>query len=312
MSKSNILKKDSQMVWRLAAFRCSYYGCNTTLVKEEKEGILGEMAHIVADSEDGPRGRSELPMELRNLYSNLILLCPTHHTEIDNNEREWTVEKLHQMKQEHEEWINERLQKGIPWRVHICPGLIHYINLRRLLLDPSAYKGLSPWDSTFNFEGITYLSELDLPKLAQIRMLIERYLSTWAPPVLSLSDIHNENVGARIKFETEFLTKNVPGPDKLKSFRFKGNIEQDPHVYCRRGDRKIYVSIDPKYIVTDTAFSIFKSGCVQLSGLGILSSCNETEARITPIVIGAPEYQGSEFMTGRKFGDFGAYNSLID
>lgn len=312
MSKSNILKKDSQMLWRLAAFRCSYYGCNIELVKEEKGGILGEMAHIVADSEDGPRGRSELPMEARNLYSNLILLCPTHHTEIDNNDNEWTIAKLHQMKQEHEGWVNERLHKGSPWQAHIRPGLIHYINLRRLLLDPSAYTGFSPWDSTFNFEDIKYLSELDLQKLAQIRMLVERYLSTWAPPVLSLSNIQNDNVGARIKFETEFFTKNVPGPDKLKSFSFKGSIERDPHIYCRRGDRKIYVSIDPKYIVTDTAFSTFRSGRVQLSGLGILSLCNETSARITPIVIGTPDYQGSDLLHGRKFGDFGPYNGLID
>src|SRR5258708_13805510 len=128
------------MLWRLAAFRCSYYGCNTTLVKEEKEGILGEMAHIVADSEDGPRGRSELPMELRNLYSNLILLCPTHHTEIDNNEREWTVEKLHQMKQEHEEWINERLQKGIPWRGHILPRRIPLFNFLTHVFDSTPHK----------------------------------------------------------------------------------------------------------------------------------------------------------------------------
>ena len=35
--------------------------------------------------------------------------------------------------------------------------------------------------------------------------------------------------------------------------------------------------------VAHTTFSIFKSRGVQLSGLGILSLCNETEARIIPI-----------------------------
>src|SRR5450432_1252955 len=118
MSKSYIQKKDSQKLWRLAGSHCSYYHCDIELVKEEKEGIPGEMAHIVADSYEGPRGRSEIPLELRNDYSNLILLCPTHHEEIDHEEEKWTVEKLHQMKKEHEVWVDKQLKKGKAWHVH--------------------------------------------------------------------------------------------------------------------------------------------------------------------------------------------------
>lgn len=41
--------------------------------------VLGEIAHIVAVSPNGPRGDSPLTTEERNLYPNLILLCNQHH-----------------------------------------------------------------------------------------------------------------------------------------------------------------------------------------------------------------------------------------
>ncbi|WP_063002578.1 hypothetical protein [Nocardia mikamii] len=40
---------------------------------------LGEIAHIVADSPNGPRGDSPLTAAARNDYQNLILLCNQHH-----------------------------------------------------------------------------------------------------------------------------------------------------------------------------------------------------------------------------------------
>lgn len=58
---------------------------------------LGEQAHVIAESDDGLRGKSNLSLENRNSYHNIILLCPTHHTEIDNNEEDWTIKKLYQI-----------------------------------------------------------------------------------------------------------------------------------------------------------------------------------------------------------------------
>jgi hypothetical protein len=42
--------------------------------------VIGEMAHVIADSPIGPRGDGE---GRDNSYANLILLCPTHHTLVD-------------------------------------------------------------------------------------------------------------------------------------------------------------------------------------------------------------------------------------
>lgn len=73
--------------------------------------VLGEMAHIVGEKEGATRGTSCLSLEPRNSYANLILLCPTCHTRIDKkeNETQFPVEVLHQIKVEHEEWVRESL-----------------------------------------------------------------------------------------------------------------------------------------------------------------------------------------------------------
>ena len=304
LTTTSIPNSDERKLWRLAGSRCSFYVCDQELFKQEKEGVLGHMAHIVAEKENGPRGHSALTLAERNSYDNLILLCPIHHSLIDNSEEEWTVEKLHRMKQDHEDWVKRQLSKGGAWRAHICPGQIHYINLRRLLLDPTAYSYLSGWDGTFDFDGSKPLSEFPYDKYAQVITLAEHYLSMWTPPVLSLSEIGEGTEGARVKFETLFKTRNVPGPYKLESFKLKGDFRYDPHIYCTLNNRKIYFSINPFFITTDTAFGFLKSGQVKLSGLGIVNVVNEKEVRITPIILGAPDYPGSEYMVGRKFGEF--------
>jgi len=77
--------------------------------------VIGEMAHIVAEESDGPRGKSPLSKAQRNSYANLILLCPTHHTRIDKvptGALEYPVEVLHDTKVQHEEWVRESLGAG--------------------------------------------------------------------------------------------------------------------------------------------------------------------------------------------------------
>ena len=55
------------------------------------------------------RGKSLLSDSERNSYHNLILLCPNDHTKIDSNADDWPVEKIHQLKSEHELWVSDRL-----------------------------------------------------------------------------------------------------------------------------------------------------------------------------------------------------------
>ena len=79
--------------------------CQIPLSEERKLGgavIIGEEAHIAGRSTDGPRGDSPLTEEDRDRYSNLILLCPTDHSQIDSLPDEYPVELLLSIKAQHE------------------------------------------------------------------------------------------------------------------------------------------------------------------------------------------------------------------
>lgn len=100
---------DLKRLWGRAAGRCSHPECGVeclTFLESENSTVIGEMAHIVARSPAGPRGKSRHPDDG---YSNLILLCPTHHTLVDKAPREFPAQMLLKWKAEHERAIHETL-----------------------------------------------------------------------------------------------------------------------------------------------------------------------------------------------------------
>ena len=117
--------KDIKLLWGKAASRCSMSDCRRPLVEKANDlpstVIVGEMAHIVGEkpSKKSPRGLSSLPVAERNRYPNLILLCAHHHNLIDKNEKEWSIEKLHSIKREHELWVEEQLREQVDEELQI-------------------------------------------------------------------------------------------------------------------------------------------------------------------------------------------------
>jgi hypothetical protein len=67
-------------------------------------GTIDELAHIIGQSREGPRGDDPLPLEARNDGSNIILLCPTCHEIVDdmNATDVFTPEVLREWKRDHE------------------------------------------------------------------------------------------------------------------------------------------------------------------------------------------------------------------
>jgi hypothetical protein len=94
------------MLWGAASGRCSFPNCPKRLVSEattdDPRVMLGEMAHIIGESVDGPRGESPLTQEERDSYENLILLCHEHHELVDGQPKTYTVEVVHAYKRAHE------------------------------------------------------------------------------------------------------------------------------------------------------------------------------------------------------------------
>jgi hypothetical protein len=103
-------EKDIKILWGRSGNRCAI--CKLELTPDGNRETLGEMAHIVARSSDGPRGSIQLTDGDRDGYDNLILLCPNHHSEVDKNPDAWATERLRETKTEHERWVSDRLQAG--------------------------------------------------------------------------------------------------------------------------------------------------------------------------------------------------------
>ena len=105
--------KTNRMLWGRAASRCSLPECRRDLVIDpldtDDPSLVGEAAHIVAEEIDGPRGRSDLPLEQRNKYANLILLCNVHHKQVDDQVNYFTAERLIRTKADHESWVKTAL-----------------------------------------------------------------------------------------------------------------------------------------------------------------------------------------------------------
>lgn len=96
---------------------CSFPGCGTVLVKPGEDAgkavNIGKAAHIVAASRQGPRGGVALGDEERDRRaSNRILLCPTHHDDVDRQPLFYTVAVLQQMKEDHERRHRKRMTRA--------------------------------------------------------------------------------------------------------------------------------------------------------------------------------------------------------
>jgi hypothetical protein len=82
---------------------CQKPDCLRPLFKDLEDDTIyiAEMAHIIAASGDGPRS-DKIPSETdKAAYSNLILLCPSCHTEIDKAEIHYPVDLILSWKTEH-------------------------------------------------------------------------------------------------------------------------------------------------------------------------------------------------------------------
>ncbi len=95
---------------------CAFPGCGEALVNSESgdASIIGQMAHIVAQQRQGPRGRSEMSEPDRDRASNLILLCGKHHKVIDDAPHVFSVHVLRQMKADHEQRIASATRRPEP------------------------------------------------------------------------------------------------------------------------------------------------------------------------------------------------------
>jgi hypothetical protein len=113
-SARGIKEKTKILLAVAAGGRCEFAGCNEFLFEHPltlRDGNFSEHAHIVAFSEDGPRGRDGArPIDINDV-ANLMLLCQRDHKLVDDNPDEFPRKVLEQYKAEHEDRI--RLVTGL-------------------------------------------------------------------------------------------------------------------------------------------------------------------------------------------------------
>lgn len=109
MSHTSVPDKIKLRLWINAGGRCEYCGCNEILWRDQltlTEMNRSYVAHIIADSPEGPRGDPIRSPQLVKELSNLMLLCDTHHRLIDHEGLEDHPEQLLlEMKLAHEQRI---------------------------------------------------------------------------------------------------------------------------------------------------------------------------------------------------------------
>lgn len=96
------------MLWGLAGGRCEFSDCNKWLLEHEVTSLevnLAQVAHVVAFSESGPRGKGERPDDVHAL-ENLMLLCPDCHKLIDDRPDDFSRQSLMEYKRGHEARIS--------------------------------------------------------------------------------------------------------------------------------------------------------------------------------------------------------------
>jgi hypothetical protein len=171
-SELSISVKTRKMLWGRGASRCNEPKCRLELVMDISETddptLVGEECHIVAKEENGPRGRSDLTPEQRDLYGNLMLMCAVHHKVIDDNPVLYDVALLHEMKKQHEAWVRHSLEGFDPARQREeeqLAGIIQEWEQRARLNDWDA------WVSSLTCNG--------QPRILEVRMKELHDLGEW-------------------------------------------------------------------------------------------------------------------------------------
>ncbi len=190
MAKANIPVETKCRLWGKAAGRCEYRGCNAALWIDgvtQSEFNTAYIAHIIADSPDGPRGDPVLSTQLQVELANLMVVCDAHHRLIDRTDvAGHSVAMLQAMKTEHETRV-ERMTAAVPLRssevvlfganVGEHSPLLSY-NIARLAMVPDWYPA-SPRETSLglkNSADTDRTPEYWSTEARQLRQAFDRYL----------------------------------------------------------------------------------------------------------------------------------------
>ncbi len=108
---SGISDKDKKIIDWKCGNRCAIPECRKELIIDsignDQKSIIGERAHIKGEKPTSARYDPNMTSAERNNHQNLIILCCDHHKMVDDQPNTYTVEKLLEIKRQHEKYIRE-------------------------------------------------------------------------------------------------------------------------------------------------------------------------------------------------------------
>lgn len=112
-NRKKLADKDLKALWARSAGICANPSCNRNIIESTTHHslvVIGEQAHIIAHSEDGPRGKKNQLLVDVDSIANLILLCSSCHTLIDKAEQDFPIELLQEWKRNMKKRFNRYLR----------------------------------------------------------------------------------------------------------------------------------------------------------------------------------------------------------
>lgn len=107
-----ISDKTRKLLWARAGSRCAL--CQRPLIMAggptDSPSVVGDECHIVSKAPGGPR-HELLYQGDPDAYDNLLLLCKADHKLVDDQTGTYSVEKLKQLKTQHEAAVNTALSR---------------------------------------------------------------------------------------------------------------------------------------------------------------------------------------------------------
>ena len=260
----SISLKTHKLLWGRSGNKCAFEDCRNDLIADETEtddeSIIGDEAHIVGKSSDGPRGDSDLDKDSRDKYDNLILLCRKHHKIIDDQYNFYTIEKLREIKLNHEKWISESLSIDKE-KEKIDLAYASYIDEIVKALDFDNWKAWTSW--TFGNSSLSFARYNALETLPSY--IIGRF---WSHTYLDLEDsiynikaivndflmVFNKHI-ERESLKTE-EGENLETKVLYTERFYKLTFHEDVSVYNRLLDEYEYHT----YLIDDLAFELTRAG----------------------------------------------------
>ncbi|CAE6799902.1 hypothetical protein PQR12_36905 [Paraburkholderia nemoris] len=106
MANRSYSSKTIKILFASSGNQCAHPDCVNPVISpgsdQSDDAVLGQICHIYAASDNGPRGNPILTDLERNSPDNLILLCGFHHPMVDSQHQDYPAELLKQWKQIHE------------------------------------------------------------------------------------------------------------------------------------------------------------------------------------------------------------------